>query len=188
MTHLPFVLLGLRTTIREDAGCCPSDVVYGGQLRLPGDLISTDSSVPASSGTTSDFVSSLRSSLRGARPLLPVRRSPALQGHVPAALASVSHVFLRVDSVRQPLTPPYIGPFLVLERGPKTFLIDKSGKKTTVSVDRLKPAFLSPSSDLRSVSPSPQVAFPGPVPRPPASAPVFSASGRRVRPPDRLQL
>ena len=62
---------------------------------------------------------------------------------VPVSLASCSHVFLRVDAVRRPLTPPYEGPFEVLQRGSKTFLINKCGKSYTVSVDRLKPAATS---------------------------------------------
>ena len=36
MAHLPLVLLGLRTTVPEDASCCPADVVFGCQLRLSG--------------------------------------------------------------------------------------------------------------------------------------------------------
>ena len=201
MSHLPFVLLGLRTTVREDAGCCPADVVYGQQLRLPGDLVhGGDDDVAASA--VSSFSSALRSSMRRIGPILPVRRGPVMPGHVPRALESVSHVFLRVDAVRRPLTPPYLGPFLVLERGPKTFVISKSGKRTTVSIDRIKPAFMS-CDDLPSVpsasapaAPSP-VAAPAPVPvaellpvpqsvSPPVT--LFTASGRRVRPPERFLI
>ena len=190
MDHLPLVLLGLRTTVREDAGCCPADVVFGEQLRLPGDFIDSSSSVVPSADSA--FAATLQRSLRGSRPILPVRRGPPLVGHVPPALATVSHVFLRVDAVRRPLTPPYIGPFLVLERGPKTFKISKAGKEVTVSIDRLKPAFLTPVLPSRSA----------PVPRPPAAevgdaqnlapvpsnvpVPLFTSSGRRVRPPDRF--
>ena len=137
--------------------------------------------------------------MSGLCPLLPVRRSPELSGHVPAALASVSHVFLRVDAVKRPLTPPYDGPFAVLERGQKTFkILGKAGKEIVVSIDRLKPAFslghgVSLPANL-SVSPSSSTSVPSPVPRPalvPTSAPIMpftSSSGRRVRPPDRLNI
>ena len=54
-------------------------------------------------------------------------------------LADTSHVFLRVDSVRRPLVPPYKGPFLVLGRTDKTFDLQRNGKTVTVSIDRLKP-------------------------------------------------
>ena len=124
------------------------------------------------------------------RPLLPVRRGPSSPGHVPPALAKVSHVFLCVDAVRRPLTPPYVGPFPVLDRGPKTFRILKSGKETIVSIDRLKPAFTSAQQELSLPSAgrvSPPVL---PVPVPPVvpvsgvavdqdSVPVsFTSSGR----------
>ena len=188
MAHLPLVLLGLRTTVRVDAGCCPADVVYGGQLRLPGDLVACPLQPDPLVG---DFATSLRAAMGSLRPLPAVRRSPQLPGHVPPALARVSHVLLRVDAVRRPLTPPYDGPFAVVARGPKNFTILKSGKETIVSIDRLKPAFLDndndslpPVSTSDSVPASPVVPVsvnPTPVP-----VPVSTASGRRVRPPVRF--
>ena len=189
MSNLPLVLLGLRTTVREDAGCCPADAVYGCQLRLPGDLVAgAPSSAPPSADSA--FADTLRAAMLDSRPLLPVRRGPYNPGHVPAALARTSHVFLRVDAVRRPLTPPYVGPFPVVERGPKTFRIFKSGKEQIVSVDRLKPAFLSHDSlPLPSGSvPAPVVPVPPAVPRSPALVPpappdTITISGRRVRPP-----
>ena len=40
--HLPFVLLGLRVSMKEDLGYSPAEAVYGEPLRLPGELISTN--------------------------------------------------------------------------------------------------------------------------------------------------
>ena len=81
MVNLPLVLLGIRTTVREDAGCCPADVVFGSQLRLPGDLL-VQSSI---SDDVSGFASDLRAAVSRLRPLLPVKRGPPVAGHVPAA-------------------------------------------------------------------------------------------------------
>ena len=39
MKHLPFTLLGLRTTWREEPGCSPAELVYGSTLRIPGEFI-----------------------------------------------------------------------------------------------------------------------------------------------------
>ena len=100
----------------------------------------------------------------------------------PSALAKTSHVFLRVDAVRRPLTPPYDGPFPVLQRGEKTFKILKGNKELLVSIDRLKPAFL----DILPVSPapvsSPAAQVPSPTPRPP----LQTRSGRLVVAPHRF--
>ena len=64
-------------------------------------------------------------------------------GFVSEDLQTCTHVFLRRDMVRPPLTPPYDGPFEVVKRSRKYFTIQLgSNKKDTVSIDRLKPAFL----------------------------------------------
>ena len=93
MANLPLVLLGLRSTVREDTKCCPADIVIGCQLRLPRDLHDT------STTPTPDVVPFVAD-------LLPVRRSARDRDNVPSALQKASHVFLRVDAVRRPLTPP----------------------------------------------------------------------------------
>ncbi|CAM1292349.1 Uncharacterised protein r2_g154 [Pycnogonum litorale] len=56
-------------------------------------------------------------------------------------------VWLRVDRVRRPLEAPYQGPFLVLKRSPKTFVLQKpNGREMSVTIDRLKPAIISSPS------------------------------------------
>ena len=114
---------------------------------------------------------------------MPVTYHGSQHSRVDPALQSASHVFLRVDAVKRPLVPPYIGPYLVLSKDPKTFIILKEDKKLTVSVDRLKPAFLSDSPSRSGASVSGV-----PAPRDQASAlrpdpaPVFTSSGRVSRP------
>ena len=90
-------------------------------------------------------------------------------------------MFLRVDAVKRPLTPPYDGPFLVLDRDPKTFTILKNNKNTVVSVDRVKPAFVTSTATPVPVSQSSG-------PANPVRAPAQSRSGRILRPPDRLLI
>ena len=133
MSHLPLVL---RTTVREDARCCPADVVFGCQLRLQGDLLDPSPSAPPD---MAPFVANLRASMYALQPLLPVRRSARDRDNVPAVLGRTSHEFLLVDAVCRPLTPPYDGPFPVLQQGPKTFDILKNNKCVTVS--RLEACF-----------------------------------------------
>ena len=185
MDHLPFVLLGLRSSIRADSGCSPSDLLYGSPLRLPGDLV--DAPPSSCAPPVSDFAVHLRQSMKNSSPM-PV----VYHGHVPSRvdprLLEASHVFVRVDAVKKPLVPPYEGPFLVLDRSPKTFIILKREKPLTVSIDRLKPAVFLPEASespaVRSADPLPPPSPPGPRPRP---APLSTSSGRLSRPPDRYQ-
>ncbi|VUZ50308.1 unnamed protein product, partial [Hymenolepis diminuta] len=62
------------------------------------------------------------------------------------------------DAVRKPLQPSYDGPFKVLERKLKCFILDRSGTKDFVSIDRFKPAYLelhdvNPNSTFPKLSP-----------------------------------
>ena len=50
---------------------------------------------------------------------------------------------MRKDAVKAPLTPPYTGPYRVLSRTEKPFTLDITGKKETVSINRVKRAFLN---------------------------------------------
>ncbi|GFQ94628.1 pol polyprotein [Trichonephila clavata] len=62
------------------------------------------------------------------------------------ALKDCSHVFIRNDTVGKPLRAPYDGPFKILHRTDKTFDVDINGRKSTISIDRVKPAFLESGS------------------------------------------
>ena len=73
-------------------------------------------------------------------------REKTIKPSVPKDISSWTHVFLRKDAVKAPLTPPYTGPYRVLSRTDKPFTLDISGKKATVSIDRVKRAFLNTNS------------------------------------------
>ena len=119
--------------------------------------------------TPSDFAQRLRVILGSAAPL-PIAHHGTPVSRIDPALQSTSHVFLRVDAVRKPLVPPYLGPFRVLGRAAdlKTFDILQNQKSVTVTVDRLKPAHFLPVSAV-PLSPSsaptdPQEVQASPVP------------------------
>ena len=59
MDHLPWVLLSLRTTIKDDIECAPSDMVYGAPLTIPGDCLPT-----AHAPKEEDFVRGLRETVK----------------------------------------------------------------------------------------------------------------------------
>lgn len=143
---LPIVLLGLRSTIKEELSATPAELVYGTTLRLPGDFF----------GNTSDpdfnplsYVHRLRGVIEQIVPTATSAHAKA-KIFVPTALDTCSHVFVRVDRVRSPLEPPYDGPFPVLSRNGPHFTVRYTSKRGIVSdeninIARLKPAFMDAS-------------------------------------------
>ena len=191
MTNLPFVLLGIRSSTRDDSAITPAHLLYGCPLRLPGEFFPGS---PARPVPASDFVSNLQCKIRELAPFPAVFHSKpgrTLPG-VPDALLSCPAAFVRVDAVKRPLTPPYTGPYQVLERNEKTFILLRAGKPWTVSVDRLKPMFLPvmsappPAPTPSSPAPSPSVPPAASLPQPTISRPAVSRFGRRLQPPDRF--
>ena len=75
MDHLPLVLLGIRTSVRQDLNWCPAELVYGATLRLPGEFLfpADDSSCQP----TTSFVAGLCSALAAMWPV-PSRASQTL--------------------------------------------------------------------------------------------------------------
>ena len=187
MDNLPLVLLGIRTSVRQDSDWCLAELVYGATLRLPGEFLFPPDPSSSVLSPTTDFVARLRASLASMRPSPPVHHRPRPVGlpSVPPQLLDVTHVYVRVDAVKRPLSRPYEGPFKMLERSEKTFIICRAGKSYTVSVDRLKPAwgFSDPYLGRR-----PPVSTPSPSPSSPdaCAASTTTRSGRVSRPPPRL--
>ena len=89
------------------------------------------------------------------------------ENKIPTSLISCSHVFIREDATKPPLAPLYRGPYLVLNRFPKFFLLQVGSKADSVSVDRLKPVL----SEFPVVSQDPPRRGRPPNPKPPAPAP-----------------
>ncbi|VDP36353.1 unnamed protein product [Schistosoma mattheei] len=69
-------------------------------------------------------------------------------------LSTCSHVFIRVDSVREPLQQPYEGRLHVISRHEKTFKVNRHGRVKIVSVVRLKPAHVDDSALLDNLRPN----------------------------------
>ena len=103
MDHLPLVLLGIRTSVRDDTGLCPAELVYGTPLRLPGEFLTPPD--PSSPPPTSAFVLELRRLLAAHRPPPASHHRPGgPDPSVPPSLRGVPFVYVRVDAVRRPLT------------------------------------------------------------------------------------
>ena len=154
--ELPWVLLGLRTTPKEDLRSSSAELVYGSPLTVPGDFF--PDSAPRSAPRE------LQQQRERAKNLRPVPTTAhgedKIQSHVPKALNQAKFVFVRHDARKPPLQSPYDGPFEVIERTPKHFTLQVGTEQDKISIDRLKPAYLDPSQP-------PQVAQPPRRGRPP---------------------
>ncbi|XP_066943518.1 uncharacterized protein [Macrobrachium rosenbergii] len=131
--QVPWVLLGLRTAPRANGDPSAAGKVYRESLVVPGELITQDR----------DNLTAQRHHDRVGK-FAPCQRTYTnrTSPFMPPGLSSTTHIFIRNDAVRLPLTRPYRGPFLVLERNKKAFQVAIHRKDDGVSVDRLKPAIL----------------------------------------------
>ena len=139
--QLPWVLLGLRTTPRDDSRYSPADLAFRHRPRVPADVLPPPLVTPA----------------------LP-HPQPAVHHddpkvHLPKDLETCPFVFVRQDAHRGPLDRPYIGPYRVLSRSKKTFFLDLGNRQDSVAIDRLKPA------------PQPYITRSGRVSQPPSRLP-----------------
>lgn len=150
--NLGLVLLGLRTSLREDLGQSSAALLYASSLRLPGQFFAKkeSSSDPVN---VPDFVKSLETAVQGLSPSSPrtSSRKSFVQPHLQHP--SCTFAYLRQDAVKRPLQMPYTGPFKIINKSDKTFTLNIKGKNTIVSVDRLKAAHtLDDSSSLDSLT------------------------------------
>lgn len=123
---------------KEDLKSSPSELLYGGVLRLPNEYFT----ISENTVEPSEFLQKLRKYFNLLRPT-PVSHHSKNKMFVLKNLDDCSHVFLRTDAVRQPLETPYTGPYEVIQRlSDRVFTIRIKDKDVNISADRLKPAFI----------------------------------------------
>lgn len=144
---LPLVLLGLRSGIKDDLGASPAQLVYGEGLRLPGEFFTETPPI-----TASEYLLKLQKYMQRLRPA-PTTRHGSKSTFIQPELQKCTHVFLRHDATRAPLQPQYDGPFQVHKRNSKYFDVEVRGKLRRISIDRLKPAFLTGTADQETPAP-----------------------------------
>lgn len=135
---LPLVLLGIRSAFKDDIQGSAAEMVYGEALRLPGELF--DPSEDKSNDIT-DFMTRLRLITKTLQPQ-PAARHCKKSIFIFKDLTTTTHVYLREDAVKGALQPAYTGPHQVLKRNDKVFTLMIKGKPVSVSIERLKPAYI----------------------------------------------
>ena len=125
LDQLPWVMLGIRTTPKEDLDASPAEMVYGSTLTVPGDFTpqSEEMQVPA-------HLRRLREQTDMLRPIpTSAHGVDSVPFNVPKSLNSADYVYVRRDGKSKPLQNPYDGPFKVLVRGTKTFKVQFGNRK-----------------------------------------------------------
>ena len=188
--ELPIIMLGIRTSVKEDLNCSAAELVYGTTLRLPGEFFHHTNTGAVD---YTPFLDRLRDTMSRQRPVSSKHHGKR-SSYVPGALQHATHVFVRHDAVKAPLQRPYDGPFPVVRRNDKFFTVNKNGCHDTVSIDRLKPAFVETAKDIPPliadplpVTPVPPVTVPPPMPMIIPTPSLTTRSGRAVNLPVRYR-
>ena len=140
LSALPIVLLGIRITPNE-SGYSPFSAVTGTNAQIPQLLIADNSlqdeiSSPVVKQLAKEMIHfDMNNDANAFIHTIP-------KTFVSKDLLTCKQVWLRTDRVRKSLEAPYTGPYTVVNRTDKHFTIDVKDTHITVSIDRLKPAFL----------------------------------------------
>lgn len=196
---LPIIMLGIRSTFKEDIKSTPAELVYEKILRLPSEFFTEQK--PGSSETK--FSEQLWPTMSKIRPTQTAHHNtenPFIQKN----LTHCKQVFIRNDTIRASLQQPYNGPFEVIKRFDKSFKVMVKGKPKRISIDRLKAACIkknlpqTPSKTLPIVPAEKTTSMPAKLIKrtPPektsaeeqTSNQKTTRSGRKVRFPDHLCL
>ncbi|KAK2577962.1 hypothetical protein KPH14_012262 [Odynerus spinipes] len=136
---LPSVLLGLRTSYKEDLKSSPAEMLYGTTLRVPGEFF-VHQDAPAD---PQEFIEKHRTLMRNIQPTGTSNHSKT-KLFLMKDMNTCTHLFIRNDHVRAPLEAPYMGLFKIIERvNERVFKIDINGQEKSISVERLKPAHMA---------------------------------------------
>ena len=151
------ILLGLRNRPSTD-GISPSQRLYGTTPRLPYDLITPSTPVT-----------------------IPYRHHEVYRKYTkqyyPQTMNTAKHVYIRIETPRGKLQPPYRGPYTILANDGKTVTYqDDKGQQNNVSVDRCKPA---PINNERECTKPPKSTLPPTHPSTP-SPPVRTSKGQHT--------
>jgi transposase InsO family protein len=191
---LPVVMMGLRAAYKEDIDATPAEMVFGQNIRLPGEFLSP---APSTVQSRSTFASTLKAAFHRLAPVNTCSHAKT-SIFVHKELASATHVFVRRFN-KTGMQNPYEGPFRIADRQDKTLTIIINGLPRVVSVNNVKPAFVDVDDTTPTYTPVRPVPVPIPHEKPAAQpkpaltmksqqSPATTRTGRKVRFPDKLNL
>ena len=138
LDELPWTLLGMRNSPREDDNTSPAEAVFGSPCVLPGSLLESPE-------MNEDQLRKAFSNLKSGFPVRKPSTPPPLKQIPPLDL-----VYVRVDAVQPPLSPKYRGPYKVIRQTRNTVRIQIGDSEENVNLSRIKPYLGLPPAVLPS--------------------------------------
>lgn len=192
--ELPTIMLGLRAAPRTDNQVSASQLTFGRSTRLPADFFEENNNIR---NFDYNYVNQLRQAILSLKPT-PTSHGNNRRIFVHPDLKTCEQVFIRCDATKKPLKPAYEGPYRVLKRTDKVYTVQLPDRQTSISIDRLKPAYTLASASSSNKQQPTQVPPPA-EPTPPrqypstptpvsdsAAVPRTTRSGRVIKLPVRF--
>jgi len=138
LAQVPWALLGLRSAPNTDTGLSPAVLVFGQHPDLPGQMVLPKKEIGDFSAFGAEFSSAMAAQQVNKTPWHGADKRPTF---IPKDLQTCRSVLIRSDAIQPSLQPRYTGPYDVIERRDKNFVLQFPNKIDTVSIDRLIPFF-----------------------------------------------
>ena len=133
-SHLPLVLLGIRSSLKEDLGGSSAQLILGSSVRLPGQYFEFRKYQFESHFEYFQRLNKYIHSLRA----IPPRLVTSNASFIDQQLHNADYVFVRKEASRSPLERTYFGPFKVIYKANKYITLLQNGVLNNVSINRLK--------------------------------------------------
>ena len=182
--QLPWVLLGLRSTVKEDLDTSPAELVFGSPLALPGDVLPVEHALPVP-----ERLHRLHLDVQAHQPAPTVHHSPRTPAPPVLLPQGTKFVFIRRDGHKQPLSASYEGPYKVLQQTDKVITVQRGLLTDKVSANRCKAALVDENQPPAQPPRRGRPPAPPTSPRTPTTPPPIVSTrrqGRTTRPPRHL--
>ena len=133
--RLGFTLLSIRSSFCEGIQCAPSAAVYGTSLRLPGAIIDGDVGKYVPPYTHAETVRKEMAKVNFRE-----RKFPSQPGKIDSNLMKCDYVYVRKYDKKHSLESQYEGPFKIIKRYDKYYLVQLDRRIDCIALHRLKSA------------------------------------------------
>ena len=138
MFYVGNIVLSINFMFREELGCFSADLVFFQAIRLPGNILLTEH--PPDTPFSEHLIRQMQQFATTIQPV-PTRVKQNKRLNMPPQLKTCTHIFLKENPIKPNLTPAYAGPYLVISRTDKMFLVLNNSKIMSVAVNNVKHCF-----------------------------------------------